>query len=66
MTIVAVWEIFEFAMDQIAGFDMQKDTVVQWISSVIAYMYLKNQERVQWIGKLVMRRKKKEEDYLRQ
>lgn len=119
MTIGAVWEIFEFTMDQIAGFDMQKDTVVQWISSVnldptggntptgmhgisevyvngielglggyldiglydtmydlivnfigaaifstIAYIYLRNQERVKWIGKIIMRRKKKEEDYL--
>ena len=34
MTIGVVWEIFEFGMDQICGFDMQKDTVVQWISSV--------------------------------
>lgn len=34
MTIGVVWEIFEFGMDQIGGFDMQKDTVVQWISSV--------------------------------
>lgn len=121
MTIGAVWEIFEFTMDQIAGFDMQKDTVVQWISSVdldptggntptgiydisevyingtalglggyldiglydtmydlivnfigaavfsvIAYIYLRNQERFTWLGKLIMRRKKKEEDYLEQ
>lgn len=121
MTIGAVWEIFEFIMDQIGGFDMQKDTVVQWISSihldptggntptairnisevyidgkalglggyldiglydtmfdlivnvigavifsVIAYIYLKNHQRVKWIGKLIIRRKKKEEDYLEQ
>lgn len=121
MTIGAVWEIFEFSMDQFGGFDMQKDTVVQWISSVhldptggnrptaikninevyldgtalgvggyldiglydtmndlivnfigagvfsiIAYIYLKNQERVNWIGKLIMRRKRKEEDFFGQ
>lgn len=121
MTIGAVWEIFEFCMDQFGGFDMQKDTVVQWISSVhldptggntptgiknigevyvdgtalglggyldiglydtmydlivnfigavvfstIAYIYLRNQKRVKWIGKFMMRRKKKEEDYLKQ
>lgn len=119
MTIGAVWEIFEFSMDQIAGFDMQKDTVVQWISSVhldptggntptglrdisevyvngialglggyldiglydtmydlivnfigatifsvVAYIYLRNQDRFAWLGKFIMRRKKKEEDYL--
>lgn len=34
MTIGVVWEMFEFVMDQIAGFDMQKDTVIHWISSV--------------------------------
>lgn len=34
MTIGVVWEIFEFGMDQIGGFDMQKDVVVNWISSV--------------------------------
>lgn len=121
MTIGVIWEIFEFGMDQIGGFDMQKDTVVQWISSVhldpaggnvptriqeisevyingqelgiggyldiglydtmydlivnfigaivfsiIAYIYLKNQDRFRWIGKLIMRRKTKEEDYLKQ
>ena len=34
MTIGVVWEFFEFAMDQLAGFDMQKDTVIQAIHSV--------------------------------
>ena len=34
MTIGAVWEIFEFGMDVFGGFDMQKDTVLQMISSV--------------------------------
>lgn len=34
MTIGVIWEIFEFAMDQIFLFDMQKDTVVHQISSV--------------------------------
>ncbi len=121
MTIGVVWEIFEFGMDQIGGFDMQKDTVVQWISSVhldptggntptairnitevsvngeslgfggyldiglydtmydlivnfigaavfsaIAYIYLKTQEKGKWIGKFLVRRKKKEEDFLQQ
>lgn len=35
MTIGVVWEIFEFAMDQLFLLDMQKDTVVQTISSVV-------------------------------
>ena len=34
MTIGAVWEIFEFAMDRIFGLDMQKDTIVHSISTV--------------------------------
>ena len=34
MTIGVVWEMFEFLMDQIGGFDMQKDMVVNRISSV--------------------------------
>lgn len=34
MTIGVVWEIFEFGMDQIFLFDMQKDTVIQQISTV--------------------------------
>lgn len=34
MSIGVIWEFFEFAMDQLLGFDMQKDTVVQAISSV--------------------------------
>lgn len=34
MTIGVVWEIFEFSMDQLFGFDMQKDTIVHQISSV--------------------------------
>lgn len=34
MSIGVIWEFFEFAMDQFLGFDMQKDTVVQVISSV--------------------------------
>lgn len=35
MTIGAVWEIFEFSMDMLGGFDMQKDTVITGISSVL-------------------------------
>lgn len=34
MTIGVVWEFFEFGMDQIAGFDMQKDTIIHTIRSV--------------------------------
>ena len=34
MTIGVIWEFFEFGMDQIAGFDMQKDTVIPTIRSV--------------------------------
>lgn len=34
MTIGVIWEFFEFGMDQIAGYDMQKDTVVHTIRSV--------------------------------
>ncbi len=35
MTIGVIWEFFEFGMDQIGGFDMQKDTVIHTISSVM-------------------------------
>ncbi len=34
MTIGVLWEFFEFAMDQLVLFDMQKDTVINTISSV--------------------------------
>lgn len=34
MTIGVLWEFFEFAMDQFLLFDMQKDTVIQTISTV--------------------------------
>ncbi len=34
MTIGVIWEFFEFGMDQIAGYDMQKDTVIHTIRSV--------------------------------
>ncbi len=34
MTIGVVWEFFEFGMDQIGGYDMQKDTVIHAIRSV--------------------------------
>lgn len=34
MTIGAVWEIFEFSMDNLFHKDMQKDTVIQQITSV--------------------------------
>lgn len=35
MTIGVLWEFFEFGMDQIFGFDMQKDTVINTINSVM-------------------------------
>ena len=34
MTIGVLWEFFEFSMDQFLLFDMQKDTVLQTISTV--------------------------------
>ena len=34
MTIGALWELFEYAMDTFVGFDMQKDTLVSAFSSV--------------------------------
>ena len=34
MTIGVLWEFFEFAMDQFVLFDMQKDTVINTISTV--------------------------------
>lgn len=35
MTIGVLWEFFEFSMDQFFGLDMQKDTVIHNISSVM-------------------------------
>lgn len=35
MTIGVIWEFFEFGMDQILGYDMQKDTVIHTIRSVM-------------------------------
>lgn len=35
MTVGVVWEFFEFGMDQFLGLDMQKDTVIHSISSVM-------------------------------
>lgn len=35
MTIGVVWEFFEFGMDMCFGLDMQKDTIVHMISSVM-------------------------------
>lgn len=34
MTVGVLWEFFEFGMDQFAGMDMQKDTVVSTVRSV--------------------------------
>ncbi len=35
ITIGVFWEFFEFSMDRFLGFDMQKDTVIHTISSVM-------------------------------
>lgn len=35
MTIGVIWEFFEFGMDQFCGLDMQKDTIIHGISSVM-------------------------------
>jgi hypothetical protein len=35
MTIGVLWELFEFSMDKFLGFDMQKDTYIQTINSVL-------------------------------
>lgn len=35
MTIGVIWEFFEFGMDQIMGLDMQKDTVIHAVRSVM-------------------------------
>lgn len=35
MTIGVFWEFFEFSMDRFLGFDMQKDTIIHTISSVM-------------------------------
>lgn len=35
MTIGVLWEFFEFGMDQIVGLDMQKDTIIHTINSVM-------------------------------
>lgn len=34
MTIGVIWEFFEFGMDTFAGLDMQKDTIINHITSV--------------------------------
>lgn len=35
MTIGVIWEFFEFGMDQLFGMDMQKDTIIHSITSVM-------------------------------
>ena len=35
MAVGGLWEFFEFAMDRIVGFDMQKDTIIHSFSSVM-------------------------------
>ncbi len=43
MTVGVVWEFFEFGMDMLLGFDMQKDTVINSINSVMLDVSLTNQ-----------------------
>ncbi len=43
MTVGIVWEFFEFGMDMLLEFDMQKDTVVNYISSVTFDTSLSNE-----------------------
>lgn len=35
MTVGVLWELFEYAMDALVGFDMQKDTMVAQINTVL-------------------------------
>lgn len=35
MTVGVIWEFFEYGMDRFLGFDMQKDTILHGISSVM-------------------------------
>jgi hypothetical protein len=42
MTIGVVWEFFEFGMDQLVGTDMQKDTIIKSIDSVLLNPGIKN------------------------
>lgn len=35
MTVGVLWEFFEFAMDRVVGYDMQKDTIIHSFSSVM-------------------------------
>lgn len=46
MTIGVLWEFFEWGADCILGFDMQKDTVVNTISSVMLHPDGRNQQIV--------------------
>ncbi|MBT3404952.1 hypothetical protein HN832_01020 [archaeon] len=62
IAIGAIWEIFEFTMDQVFGFNMQKsglidtmgdliiDTIGAVISSSIAYIYLKTKKTLIFNG----------------
>jgi len=42
MTIGVLWEFFEFAMDQFLGMDMQKDTIIPVVRSVMLHPDGKN------------------------
>ena len=44
MTIGVIWEFFEFGMDQLFGFDMQKDAIVHSISSVMLQVTVNGQD----------------------
>ena len=65
LAIGASWEIFEFGMDQIFGFNMQKsglvdtmwdlitDAISAFILSIITYFYLKRKNKIPIIEKLI-------------
>ena len=42
MTIGVLWEFFEWGMDLLMGFDMQKDTILSAVSSVMLHPEGKN------------------------
>ena len=55
MTVGVVWEFFEFGMDMIVGFDMQKDTVVDAIRSVTLDLSATNQVvAIEGIGDVIL------------
>ncbi len=74
VAIGAVWEIFEFSMDQIFGFNMQKsglvdtmedlivDSIGALIASIFGYFYIKKRE-IFLFGKILKRFEKENSGY---